>query len=794
MINGFRKEKTEMNEPQIHAGSSPAPRTADARLFSRGLYRDALRRLRIAGLVMAGLCAAITLLFVLSIPQSGRWSPGLSEGVISLSAFGLPLAVFSLVAPPLLILQAFFFLYQRNGSDFYHTLPCSRLSLGVSLLAAALTWACAGVLATLLICAAALPALGLPFRYLGLLLYLLAHVLGYCLASGALTAGCALIGVSLSGTPWIGALIAGLALYLPRFILTIYRIFFVQASNLMVYGDAGAFLSPMMHLPTVTLLWLARGTWGLGRILGRTVDQLQVYGPGIAYTAALGVVALAVGLWCFTKRPSELAGQTRPARVWARAALTVCVTLPLALGAAYVLYRYARTDGSDGMPVLQGLAYILIAALVIIPVAVGLRARSWRGALRVAACLLLSAALAAALTWSGIAVGKHTRAQRPKSADIVSVRFPAQAGNYSPTSSLFNPSPGDNLIDTLTEGILHTAPEIREFMASALSENAAMLDAQDAGEGVQILGQQVTAELRLKDGQLLRRTVRVSDAQRTLLLRELTAVPAYVEALRQVPAQPIVSMEDPTTYFSSSMLPSVLWETLCDELEAADDRGIVATSLSGLLPYTAIEKSPFFITALEWRGATLLKRVYDPRYATPATNALCFQAHQEQYGEAFAQALAKARELPSADGLPQARYFVDFEFDQAWEGGAVSRPGELSALQPWDLQYDNLSSDGYIQRSRSVIVGVPDREAYEATRIAENQKILDIITRSPAAKGGDTRLLFIRISVPQWNKARNADPAAYLFGDLIPAYLVATQADIDTLVEICLRREQEGLW
>lgn len=751
------------------AQTRPGNPTADRRIFSGRIYLDTLRRLRLLGFGLV-ILAAGSVLVELSSLFSFTKDPYRAERVLIPVNFGIWLTAIALLGSAALVGQAFFFLYKRNGSDFYHSLPCSRLCLGVSVTAAVLTWLYAALLLGILACAALLPLTGIPFSY-----PLLGWMLATLLAVGTLVAACALIGVSLSGTPLAGVLIGGLTLYLPRFALTIYRTFVVYASGMMVYNDAGAFLSPQLHLPTALLVLYAR-PHELQRTLGATQSQLFANGPAILYTFALALIGLAWGMRCFVKRKSELAGQDL-ARPISRYALRAATVAPALLYGLYMAYRFGINWDTMVLYGVVAAGAVLLAAYLVF---VRLRTRSWRMTGFAAACMLICGALSLTVAFGGMAVGKHTRTEQPKAADIAAVRFPSQPGNHGP---LYGFIFGYDLDTDLIGGVAYTQPEMRELASRALSDTAELLNARDQGDDTVTLPfRHITMYLDLAGGGTLRRTVRLVDTRSELLARQMITTPALLEALRVLPAGPRLLLYGLDQLYPNP-LPRETLDTLRADLAALSDDDYLRLILpSNFLPSDMTPgdqpMQSVRVNLSAWQGVEQLSKAIGISSALPQADALCYKILGEWTGDAFLTlADAYRAYTPANEDSPTASFGFTFSYQVTRNGRASYRYDSLYAMDTWERRYGG----GYYEEA-------PDREFYEGNRQEEDAKMLDILSRAKiAAKSGPT-VVMAYVSVP-----RIVDPARKIYDySSANTYLEVTEQDMVTLQELVRRREETG--
>ncbi len=760
-----------MNSPALKTPKRTAALPA-APAFSARLYLDTLRRLRLTGVTLA----LITLLYLLSalLPLLAVGQYHSIDSALNPRAFSTPLSALALFGPVLLMVQGFFFLYQRKGSDFYHSLPYTRLCLGISVTLAALTWFFLALGLGVATCAVIIPQTGALFP-----MALQGWMLATYSAVGLLVAGCALIALSLSGTPLAGLLIGGLTLFLPRFALTLYRTFVVYASDMMIYNDAGTFLSPAFHLPTALLVLFTRSD-ELQRTAGVTHAQLFANGPAILYTLGLALLALVWGMRCFIRRKSELAGQDL-ARPISRYALRAAAMSPVLLYGAYLTYRY-RYD----------LRMIVVAAAL---VGAGylaftrIRTKSWRMTCFAAAGMVLAGTLTLALCFGGLAAGKHTRTVHPKAQDIAAVTFPDQAGNYTPLAD-FNY--GYNLDSVLTGDVRYTQPELRELSSRALADTADVFDAYDQGDTDTTLPyRRVTLHLELTDGSVVRRTVRFRDEQYELLHRQILSTPAFMEALRYLPKETPLALYALDADITEKQLPAELDGALRANMAAQSDSEFLGnTQFSSFAPadlYVRDESAMLDVRLVQmyWDGVDLVTRVISVTPLLPDVDSICYGMLAERFGPAFQENLKAMRPylsdpavgnaIPLEEPLPS--YSITFISPPGVTRVPEAYTSNLGGLQPWVRRYNV-----YDQNAQS-------EEAYEGTRADEGTKVLDIFTRGEAALHGGKNVIQVALSVPT---VVDASRGLYDYYST-KVYLQVTAEDVVTLQTIYDQRNASGI-
>ena len=126
------------------------------KLFSRGIYTEGLRRLRVFGLILAavGLLAEIAPPMVIKM-ENTRYAVNSLTGSYTPEASGFfatcyALPVIVLLVVPLMTLVLFSSFNRRAYCDFCHSLPYTRSCIFISNVAAVMTW----VLGLMVLCGA----------------------------------------------------------------------------------------------------------------------------------------------------------------------------------------------------------------------------------------------------------------------------------------------------------------------------------------------------------------------------------------------------------------------------------------------------------------------------------------------------------------------------------------------------------------------------------------------------------------------------------------------------------------
>ena len=111
-------------------------------LFSFGIYKESMRRLRVIGFIALVFLLVVqmspVIIGVVDYAMMGKTSQApTAENFATLT---WAMATVSTLVAPLMVLIAFSIFNKRASSDFYHALPYTRPCVFVSIMAAVYTW------------------------------------------------------------------------------------------------------------------------------------------------------------------------------------------------------------------------------------------------------------------------------------------------------------------------------------------------------------------------------------------------------------------------------------------------------------------------------------------------------------------------------------------------------------------------------------------------------------------------------------------------------------------------------
>lgn len=223
--------------------------------------------------------------------------------------------VLMFIIPLIMIFAQFNFLGSRKASDFYHSVPISRLSLVVNFSLSAMTWIFLCMVIPMLANGALMTIVdGITLNYSLLLPNIIDKVIISFLIYSAL-----LIGMSLTGQILNAGVVAGLILYLPRFV-TFVTLFVVSDITNALSRSYGYYSYTGMFGNNLNLLFNKIIGPYISQFSGvafmydfvQTTENFEVYDYNInayIYTLTIALFLFALGCYAFVKRTSESAGK-----------------------------------------------------------------------------------------------------------------------------------------------------------------------------------------------------------------------------------------------------------------------------------------------------------------------------------------------------------------------------------------------------------------------------------------------------------------------------------------------------
>lgn len=533
--------------------------------FNARLYADGLLQLRTLGILYGALSVVISLATVAVRYYGIRWGGGVTVWLFypsSIASITPVLLAFIYVGGVSLVMKAFSFLHSRAASDCWHSLPDTRACTAVSLTAAALTWLYGIILVTVMLTWAGYAVTGWPVNACYIPYLLPAYAAGATLVAGA-----ALLGVSATGTAFSGLIVTGLILFLPRFILLLYAKSVSAAAPIAYLSDMGFFLNPAYNLPAALPLAMIDTVWS-SRILEMGESDLLIFKGGIAYTAALGAVMLALGVGLYRFRRSETAGLGAPNRALQhiyRCALTLPILL---VGALLHIIGYLNAAGWAIIALLSLTVYFCYELIT---------TRRARNLLTAAPLYLAVVALAVGFGLAAQAAGRAVLHDIPEAREVVSVSlYVDDASNIC------------NYNELLSGKIMYTDPQIAEILIDGLEKTVEWVDS-DYKNGYR--GVSADYQFRLTGGGTLTRRVTLTAEKYEELTALQLACADYRESYRALPPDDTVSYIG--LYGLDDETKRRVWDLFRQEAAALTDAQFADVAGTGLYePTSSLEAIP----------------------------------------------------------------------------------------------------------------------------------------------------------------------------------------------------------
>ncbi len=515
--------------------------------FSPRLYADGVRQLRLMGILFTAIIgfsvvseplATYTMMLDTSFFEVQHLNYYEMNPSIILS--------FCLVAP-LLTLNLFSFLNQRESSDFYHALPTTRTCLFFSFFAAVMTWVLIFIGATTVLsvgCHALFPQL-YAINYSSVLLTCF-----NCLTGSLLIAASVAIAMSITGTAATNVLISLLLIFLPRLLLVLM---------LSAVADAFPLVAGLDFLPLLSTHYNVPTGFVMGVFSESPLAAITDWKSGV-YTLVLGLLYTVFAVLLFNRRKSESASHAAPNRYFQGLyrflvgfSISFIVTLSL-----WSDIRYGYTAPSDLIGWIILYAFAIIAMLVYEL----LCTRRFKGLLRRSAVtvLLLVAANAVVL---GLVVGVQNLLQSyaPSAKEITSVRIISVNDEYSYGET-------DYFADK-TKDVRLTDPAILEMVSQRLGDSLELLEKSEHKYYAEQVGNS-SLVVSIKSGGVshLRRII-VYDEDIALLSSSLTENRDFQDIYLDLPDNYVSISDDVATsfYLSNDKNGDALYSALQSEVK-----------------------------------------------------------------------------------------------------------------------------------------------------------------------------------------------------------------------------------
>ena len=425
------------------------------KVFDRNLYCAGLSQLRLTGIIIGIITLALN-----SLPSIITGFSSLSLGnqtsaqamVTIISASPLCIPAFY-IAPVVFCIVLFYFLNNRSGSDFYHSIPHRRPTLFFSFAAAVLTWLYAILIASVLLSWVLYNAFG-AYLNPAYIPYLL---LSYC-AAGTLVTAAMLLAMSITGTIVTNFIVCALILFLPRFIIFMFINVLTGPLRLLTSQSFGIFGDTAYNIPIAFILQVFGNRLGGGVV--SDADSLLTSNGAIVYTFVLSLIYIVAACLLFSLRRSETARKSAPNRILQHI-FRIAITVPFMIIIPAVVFSqidYVTSFKNN----LSAIIVMLILSIIVYFLFEIITTKKPSNLLKAAPLFLVAIAVDIVFGAAGIMVRNHAMNYKPAASSISSVTFETGVmRNVTSTSGEYNA--------ILTQSISFTDPSIIRQVTSDLN-------------------------------------------------------------------------------------------------------------------------------------------------------------------------------------------------------------------------------------------------------------------------------------------------------------------------------------
>lgn len=327
-------------------------------LFNFNMYKNALKRMRITGILFTALTIFISVIIpvgrFITIRTYGSGSGTLATTPI-LSTFAF-MALSYILYSPVITLSYFSFLNKRNSSDYYHMFPQKRGCIFNTVFAAAITWIIVIIMSCFISTAIVYTILG---RYLAVSLPMLFKFLVCMFAASMLVCGATALACSITGTIFTNIIVTGIILFLPRFILTIAMYMITSTHSIFVNNAFFPLLDNRYNLVVSSFTDFMMGGY-------RAFIEI----PNIIYTLILAIIYIIAAYMLFVRRKSETAGNASVGKK-TQCVIRICVGMPLCMipiSYLFILITGSQTSRPEfnAVIIFYGLIIYLIAIVLML--------------------------------------------------------------------------------------------------------------------------------------------------------------------------------------------------------------------------------------------------------------------------------------------------------------------------------------------------------------------------------------------------------------------------------------------
>jgi ABC-2 type transport system permease protein len=431
------------------------------KIFSPGLYFEGLRQTRLIGIlsfIVITFAAVVSPIASVIITTAERHiynyenSEIIKSSVDGLSMNPMLFFVFVLVAP-IMVLTLFGFLNKRNTSDFWHSIPHTRLCLFVSFLMSIITWVAGIIAASSLISSAVYTIFG---KYYIPMYGALAKYSFGCFIISLLIIGAVSFAMTITGTTLTNLVLSCLILFAPRLFYTTIDQSIANSLRILCAGH----VLPLSGTGYNMLIDVINSVFSFNLT---TVMHAFFNAGGLIYTSLLALIYTALAAIFFIKRKSEAASFSAPSRTL-QAVYRCAVTMVVCLISISLIISYVDDYGS-GILVICGAIYII--AIIVYFAYELITTRKPKNLLKAIPGLLIVVLLNAAFIGSGVIARTAALSFTPSADEIISVQLVNENEYYYGGREY-------SYIDYMTASVGNVKTddsEVRKIISDSIAEN-----------------------------------------------------------------------------------------------------------------------------------------------------------------------------------------------------------------------------------------------------------------------------------------------------------------------------------
>lgn len=380
----------------------------DKKIFSIKLFINNFLQLKVMGILGTVLITLFSVLAIVSqgismieYTKEGISVNGSMSGGVSTTYLGAgdlwPLVLTFVFVTPVLMLMAFSYNNKRNSSDFYNSLPYTRLNMYLTKLSAVFTWQVIVYVCAVVGIVISIAVYKKYFVYsVSTITWIIIGTFICNLLCGAVIA----LACSLTGSLMSNICLTGIILFIPAIL------------RVMITSGISALFDYASNIQVVPLIGVERNMISAlivgGSINGIQYNEILLNKGYMVYSLVLAIVYAVIGYLCFVRRKSEVAGKAALGNKIHVIIRTVIGFICMAVG--FLLLLIERDIIS--MIVFVSLA---VAAMIIYELIAGDRSRLGFKTGISSVIALAAAGIFTGLLWSGSVVMK---AYKPETSKI----------------------------------------------------------------------------------------------------------------------------------------------------------------------------------------------------------------------------------------------------------------------------------------------------------------------------------------------------------------------------------------